>query len=157
MIAPDQEALVRFFHTSNHDCIEESSYTFNTCVTVEQGVNERISVKWALVVDGRARLVTTEFFFVCFFACMANWSCCVLFGFRYPFRKWRACPCRSIRNTPVFTRPPSGSKRVVIQRTGFKEKQIHLLDSSCGVELFIVKNSSHWHRLILISKKLLTL
>jgi len=25
------------------------------------------------------------------------------FGLRYPFPKWRACPCSSIRNTPVFT------------------------------------------------------
>ncbi len=57
--------IFRFFHTSKYDCIEESSYSFNICVTGEQGVNERISVKWALVVDGRARLVTTEVFF-CF-------------------------------------------------------------------------------------------
>jgi hypothetical protein len=72
MMAPDQEAFFRFFHTSKYDCIEESSYSFNICVTVEQGVNERISMKWALVVDGRARLVTTEVFFcfVRFFACV---------------------------------------------------------------------------------------
>ena len=72
MMAPDQEAFFRFFHTSKYHCIEESSYSLNICVTGEQGVNERISVKWALVVDGRARLVTTEVFFrfVRVFACV---------------------------------------------------------------------------------------
>ncbi len=72
MMAPDQEALFRFFYTSKYHCIEESSYSLNICVTGEQGANERISVKWALVVDGRARLVTTEVFFrfVRVFACV---------------------------------------------------------------------------------------
>ncbi len=40
-------------------------------------------------VDGRARLVTTEvfFLFVRFFACVVDRSCCVPFGLRYPFSK----------------------------------------------------------------------
>ena len=67
MIAPQEEALFRFFLTSNHDCIAGSNHTLNTSACVEQGVDERISVKWTLVVDGRARLVTTEVFFVVFF------------------------------------------------------------------------------------------
>ena len=33
----------------------------------EQEVDERISVRWALAVDGKARLVTTEVFFFSFF------------------------------------------------------------------------------------------